>query len=101
MAKATLTLQANLPIKGEEAALQIKFHYTPGTPFRMYKRNGDPADPPDPPEVEYVSAELVVGGALPDAPTTEELDAVAKPWIEEGDGLEQALDLAEELLKGE
>ena len=44
--------QTEVCIFGTDATAVVKFTYTPGSPGKMYLRNGDPGYPEEPAEVE-------------------------------------------------
>ena len=98
-----VTIPHGDPDIGAECDVAITFTYRPGTPFRMYKRNGDPADPPDPPEVEFVEAQPLdgkgkpfsYGGAFADLEFAH-LQDIARDWLETDEGFNQACDCAEQ-----
>lgn len=82
---------------GAEVDAWVTFDYHAAGPFRMYKRNGDPADPPDPELVEFVSAEPLrpYDGAFADL-ELKSLQDIASDWLESDEGWSAAATFAAE-----
>lgn len=78
---------------GAEVDAYVTFDYRAAEPFRMYKRNGDPAEPPDPEQIELVEAKFYHDHSN----TREEvrwLHDLVVDWLETDDGAASAREYA-------